>query len=410
MIKQRTDLYFRKATPRATRYELPDRDGLVLEIQPGGKKTWRYRYRLNGRREKVTLGPYPTISLEEARDRRREAEKQVLEGTSPAATKQQKRARAKDEAPSDFATVKNLGDQWVKLQLKPANKNAQQDITYLERDIFPIIGKREPQTIVPRDIWACVEPVRLRGHGQAARRVLSVLRRVFEFARGMGLIASNPATILKPTQVAPTKARSRVLLDDEIKQLDGAIGSSRLSTPMRCALRLLMLVPARKGELVKARWEDVDLAAETWTIPAHNAKKERALVQKLPAQAIALMRQLQQMASGSVWVLPSPKGRGRKHIALSTLNSALKTVTNTPAGMVIHDLRRTVRTGLGDLGVSDVVAELCLNHRKGGTPGIYDRAERLIPRYDALCLWANYVDSALGRSSVTPPESAPAAS
>lgn len=400
-MKQRTDLFFRKAAPRDTRYEVPDRDGLVLEVHPSGKKTWRYRYRLQGKREKVTLGPYPAISLEQARDMRREAERLLVSGTSPAADKRLKRNPTEDDPLAKIKTVKDLAEQWVERRLKAKNKNPRQDETYVVRDILPIIGSRTPQSITPKDIFMCVEPVRARGHGQAARRVLSVLRRLFEYARGAGLIQANPATILRPTDVAPTTARRRTLSDHEIRQFDAAIESSRLATPMRCALRLLLLVPARKGELVRARWDDIDLDAGTWKIQEHLAKNRMALLQKLPAQATALLKQLHAMASNSEWVLPSPKGRGRKHVSLSALNAAMRTVQGMPGGMVIHDLRRTVRTGLGEFDVSDAVAELCLNHRKTGVAGVYDCAERLEPRYDALCRWADRVDHALGRTNVT---------
>ena len=401
-MKQRTDLHFRKAAPRATRYELPDRDGLVLEVQPSGRKTWRYRYRLDGRREKVTIGPYPTITLEEARDRRRAAEKLVLEGKSPAEQKQRTLETRRGPKQAAMATVADVGRSWIEGELKVSSKNARQDITYFERDILPVIGTRDPKSIQARDVWICVENVTRRGHGQAARRVHSVLKRIFEYGMSMGVVTSNPALILKPKHIAPANKRTRTLSDAEIRQFDAAIDASRLSIPLRLALRFLLLVPARKGELVHARWTEIDFEAGTWTIPEGNAKMKKALVQKLPEQALAMLRELEVMASGSPWVLASPKGRGRHPIALSTLNSALRTVANLPAGIVIHDLRRTVSTGLGELGVNDTVAELCLNHRKGGTEGIYDRAERLEARHEALCLWANRVDRALGRTNVTP--------
>jgi integrase len=401
-MKQRTDIHFRKAAPRDFRYELPDRDGLVLEIQPSGKRTWRYRYRFQGKREKVTLGPYPAISLEEARDMRREAEKLVIAGVSPATQKQQKRRELATATHEQFATVTKLARHWIEVELKPANKRPDQDTTYIERDIVPVIGERPPSSITPKDIWVCVEAVRTRGHGQAARRVLSVLRRVFAYGQAAGCVQNNPATAMRPKQVSPTVSRSRKLSDQELRQFDSAIESSRLATPMRCVLRFLLLVPARKGELVQARWDEIDMDAGTWTIPEHRSKNGMALVQKLPPQAMSLLRELQTMASKSEWVIPSPKGRGKKHLSLSALNAALKTVQGMPSELVIHDLRRTVRTGLGELEVPDAVAELCLNHRKGGVGGVYDRAERLEPRYVALCQWADWVDRATGRTNVTP--------
>lgn len=299
-------------------------------------------------------------------------------------------------------TVAEMGRCWIEGELKPANKNARQDIHYFEHDILPMIGTRDPKTIAANDIWMCVTEVVRRGHGQAARRVHSVLKRMFEYGMSMGVVTSNPARIVKPGHIAKTNACKRVLSDAEIRQFDAALDASRLSIPLRLALRFLMLVPARKGELVRERWSEIDFDAGTWTIPEGNAKMKVALVQKLPPQALAFLRVLEGRSSGSPWVLASTRGRDRKPIAITTLNSALRTVADLPAGIVIHDLRRTVRTGLGELAVNDAVAELCLNHRKCGTEGIYDRAERLEARYEALCLWADRVDRALGRTNVMP--------
>ena len=106
---------------------------------------------------------------------------------------------------------------------------------------------------------------------------------------------------------------------------------------------------------------------------------------------------MHEMAGGAAWVLPSNRGLGRRPIARTTLNTALRTVTDRPAGAVIHDLRRTVRTGLSELGgIPAEVAELCLNHRPGGVAGVYDRAERIDERGAALQRWADHVDALLG--------------
>ena len=110
-----------------------------------------------------------------------------------------------------------------------------------------------------------------------------------------------------------------------------------------------------------------------------------------------------ELAGGSQWVLPSPRRLGRNHVSLTTLNNAMKGVVGLPDNATIHDLRRTIRTGLSELGVSSDVAELCLNHRPTGIQAVYDRSERLEQRAKALQRWADYVDSIVGSgSSVIP--------
>ncbi|WP_458070659.1 tyrosine-type recombinase/integrase [Rhodanobacter sp. BL-MT-08] len=388
-----TDAALKALRPRSgTRYEVTDRDGLVIEVQPSGALVWRYRYRLNGSREKVTLGPYPTIGLKLARELRMEAEKKVLLGKSPASEKRdrQRAARANDGKP--LLNFEDLAKDWVEKVLKPANKNARQDQTYLCRDILPRLGKLLPKDVTTVEVWSCIDPLLKRGHGQAARRVRSVIKRIFEYGNSKGVLIGNPATVVRPVHIAPTKSRDRTLSDEEIAQWLTAIYTSRLARPHKLALHFLLLVPVRKSELILSRWAYFDLDEGLWDIPKEIAKNGIPIRHKLPHQAVSLLKNLREMASQSVWVLPSTRRLGKVPISRTTWNTALRQLPNMPENWVIHDLRRTGRTGLSNLRVNGETAELCLNHRKGGVSGTYDRAERLEERKEALQLWANHVD------------------
>lgn len=378
-----------KATkPAEKRFELHDGQGLSLEVHPSGKKTWRFRYMRAGKREKVTLGPYPATSLLEARTQRMEAERQLHNGTSPAQLKREQKERG------ELHTVADVAARWLKEVYEPQNKRAQQDRVYLERDILPRIGRKRPSEVSTQDVRACVDLVLNRGHGQAARRVRSVAKRLLEYAAGHGLVTHNAAHPIRPTHIAPTRSRKRVLRDPEIKAFREAVQQSRLSYLLKAALQFLLLVPARKGEFVQARWVDFDLDAGTWDIVAENSKNGVAIRHRLPRQAMTLLRKLHELTGHTEWVLASNRGLSRNHIAGSTLNGALRTVEGLPEDLVVHDLRRTIRTGLGELGgVPEAVAELCLNHRQGGVAGIYDRSERIDERARALQRWADHLDA-----------------
>jgi len=389
-----SDFFLKGLQPKASRYIETERNGFYIEVMPSGEKSFRYRYRLNGQREKVTIGAYPAMTLKAARTRHSEMLDQVNMGESPARAKRESRLQAAAGI-SSLGTFEHFAEKWIELELKPRNKNARQDETYIRRDILPTVGKKELKSVTTQDIWGCVEAVKQRGHGQAARRVRSVLKRIFDFAISHGLVLINPASAVRPTHIAQTKARPRFLSVQEIPVWLHAIETSSIAKSTKLALRFLLLVPARKGELLAATWNDVDFAASTWDIRGDASKNGAALRHKLPSQAMAVLRELRQLAMGSQWVLPSSRGLGRAHLSKSAMNSAIKGIAGLPQGVVIHDLRRTVRTNLSELGISSDVAEMCLNHRRSGMIRVYDVSELIEQRYQALQKWESYLKSLL---------------
>jgi len=386
--------------PKAKRYDATDRDGLLLEVHPTGKKVWRYRYRFNGKREKLTIGPYPAVGLQEARKRRLQAEELVHKNVSPSLAKKREKQTLRRTGGA-IRNVADLAESWIENVLRPANKRAIQDETYVRRDIIPRIGSLAPDDVSAADVWGCAEAVLKRGHAQAARRVRGVAKRMFDYALSQGLVRANPAATIKPTHIAPTKARSRTLEAHEIRQWLHAVYTSRLSRPQKLALHLLLLIPVRKGELMLAKVAHFGDNQTMWDIPAENSKNSAPIRHKLPRQAQVIVKELIDLAGSSEWLLPSPHANGRNPLTKTSLNSALRTVAGLPPDAVIHDLRRTCRTGLSELGgIPDTVAELCLNHRPKGVAGVYDRAERLLERGRALQRWADHIDKLIAGGNV----------
>jgi len=395
------DTAIKALKPKKKRYDVTDRDGLLLDIHPSGKKVWRYRYRSEGgKRQKLTIGPYPAIGLKEARKRRLAAEELLHQGKDPSLERKREK-EARRRTGGAIRIVADLAESWISQVLRPANKNAQQDETYVRRDLIPRIGTLAPDDVSAADIWRCAEEVAKRGHPQAARRVRSVAKRIFDYALSQGLVRANPAATIRAVHVAPATSRSRTLKAHEIRQWLNAVYTSRLSRQQKLSLHLLLLVPVRKGELMLAKREHFDEKAMYWDIPEENSKNRAPIRHKLPRQAQAIVRELLELASHSQWLLPSTRGLGRNPLSKTTLNASLRTVEGLPPDSVIHDLRRTCRTGLSDLGgIPDGVAELCLNHRPKGVAGVYDRAERLLERGRALQRWADHIDKICSGGSV----------
>ena len=363
-------------------------DGLQADVLDGGTIAFRFRYRVKGtsKREKVTIGSYPAMPLAEAYRIHREYFTQVQGGRSPAQERRDRKKRDR-EGVSDSETFAALANDWVSKVLRPVNKNAEQEVTYLARNILPIVGNLKPAEIDGNMCWKCFDGLRAEGYGQAARRVHSVLKRVLDYGISRGALAINPAAVIRPVHIAPTRSRKRILSPDEIQAWVQCIETSSISRPQKLALRLLMLMPVRKGELCSAKWKEIDLKGGLWDIPVENSKNGIPIRHRLTPQALEVFTQLRALAGGSDWVLPSTRKLGRIPMAGTTLNAAIRGIAGIPEDVVIHDLRRTIRTNLSELGVTTDVAELCLNHRPQGVKGIYDRSELIDQRHQALLRW-----------------------
>lgn len=372
--------------------------GLLLEVHPSGEKTWRYRYRFGGKRPKITIGRFAHddaqsgLTLQKARLRLAELERQLLDGLDPlTVVRERENAERAREALGSFQVV---AEDWLYVRHIPSNKprasgSPLQDETYLRRDIIPRIGSFRLDQVKPPDVRRCVDQVKARGHNQAALRVRGVIKRVFDYAAEKGYRGINPAAVVRPATIADRSQRDRALGPEEIPVFLDAVYTSGMSKQLKLALHFLLLVPVRKAELLHAPWTEFDVDAGIWRIPAHRSKTKVPIRHSLPKQAMRLIHQLKEIAGDSEMVFPSNRGRRDRPICKSALNAALRGVKHGLVPVLPHDLRRTVRTGMAELGVDEATAEKCLNHNK---TNVYDRSERLEARASALQKWADHVD------------------
>lgn len=388
-----TDTRIRNLKPRATAYQVADGDGLVLEVRPSGQKAWLYRYRLLGRQEKLSLGSYPELSLAETRKRHFEARQFVAEGKSPARTKQEEKRRLSD----DLQTVRGLAKAYISDHLSKLVSGHKTE-GYLRKHIVPNIGNKFLSEVTPGDCIAIAQRIKRGGAPTVAHKVLEQLRGLFGFAIDRHLLTVNPAAQVRAAKiVGPRTSRDRVLRTQEVKRFLEAVEKFPTAQANRLAFRLILLTLCRKGELVKARWEDVDLERNEWRIPSANAKNRQEHVVYLSRQARELFEELRGLAGRSPWVLPGRDPSG--HISITTLNQATFVAKNSDESLAwlddvrIHDLRRTASTHLHEAGFPSDVVEKALAHTIGGVRGVYNRAEYADQRRAMLQQWANMVDA-----------------
>lgn len=379
-----TDTQLKALKPRAKPYIVSDGDGLYVEVLSTGGVCWRYRYRLTGKQEKVSLGQYPDLSLKIARQKRAELAALVAQGESPAHRKQQAKAEL-----SHALIVREFATIWINEIVRRDRKNPRIIEQYLAADILPAIGDKHLRNVTPLDVQAIVFRKRDGGRESAAALLRGILKRLFDYAQAKTLVEQNPIASLPTRFITTQESRDRALEPAEIRTFLVELYQSNIARRNKLALHLLLLTLTRKGELTRARWEHFHFDGGEWLIPPENSKTEKPHVVYLSRQATELFRELHWLAGDSEWVLP---GRvSHQPISPTTLNAAMTGIQFSIPQFTIHDLRRTASTRLNEMGYAGDVIEKALNHTQGGVRGIYNRAEYREQRQTMLQFWSDWV-------------------
>lgn len=393
-----TDTALKALKPRDKVFTLADGRGLYVEVFPTGGMVWRFRYRLNGKQEKLTLGKYPALTLKNARKKRDDAAELVAMDRSPAEQKQLAKVAA-----ADATTVAEFGERFLGEIVAKDRVDLTIPRRYFDKSIVPAIGEKAVRDVTTEDVRSIIWRKKDEGFDAAAGQIRGVLKRLFDYAMTAGLVTTNPVLALPMRHVHKARARERKLSPDEIKSFLRAVYDSNIRRQFKIGLHLLLLTMVRKAELLLARWEHVDFDAAEWHIPAEHAKNGKPHIVFLSAQAVVLFKELHALAGGSELVMPG-RGSLTKPFAHNAINNALKVALQgqTIPAFTIHDLRRTASTLLHESGWQSDVVEKALNHTIGGVRGVYNRAEYADQRRAMLQQWADTIGALLATGRVVP--------
>ena len=290
-----TDTALKALKSRDKTYTVTDDRGLHVEVFPTGGIVWRYRYRLNGKYEKLTLGKYPALTLKNARLKRNEAAQQVAMGESPAKKKQQAKVTGAEDA-----TVADFAERFFKDIQSRDRKNVTMPRRYLEKDILPHIGSKPVREVTAEDVRSVIWRKKSQGFDAAAGQVRGLLKRMFDYALTCGLIQANPVMALPMRHVYRAAARDRALTPDELRRFLRAMQTSNIRRQFKIAFQLILMTLVRKSELMLAQWKDVHLDEGEWHIPVENSKTGKPHIVYLSTQAQMLFKELKPLAS-SMW-------------------------------------------------------------------------------------------------------------
>jgi integrase len=408
---------------------LGDGDGLFLRVRPRGTKTWVVEYEFQARRRKYTIGVFDAkggpgesitawlehgrLSLSQARaiagqwkyDRRAGRDPVSEWGTRLAANMAaQEVARTAAAAELAQPTVCDVIDQFMAKHM--TGKKSAPAIQYRLDRLAQLLGDKKIRDVGRQDLIAALEKIAEgqtegRTAKQLAGEILIQAKRVWRFAETRALVdTSCIAPLTRKDFDARPRKRDVVLSIDEVAELWRALGDTSRCTADAvtiAALRLLILTGQREREVTDAEWDEFDLDAGAWKIPAHRTKSRRAHLVHLAPQALVILEQLKATARKRRHVFPSPL-RGDQPIYGRSVNNALLMMFKrgalpkvTPCH--VHDLRRTLITRLPDLGFEPFLGHKIANHVLPGVLGHYNHNEYLPQRRSALTSWADRVET-----------------
>ena len=386
-----TDIKIRQAKATGKTCKLTDGRGLYLEVTPTGAKHWRYRYRIAGKENVYAMGNYPEISLQEARKAREDARDLVKQGVHPAHIRRKNQG---EKEAGNAITFKKVADEWlVKKQPHWSPGYYARIKDGLEKNAYPAIGKMAIRSINSADILNIMREMEARGAETYAMHLRYWCSAVFCYAVVTLRADSDPAAALKGAIIRPKISHSKAMnaadIKDFLRRLDGYGGN--LTTII--ILRLLLYLFVRTVELRKARWEEFNLEAGEWLIPAERMKKRRAHLVPLPHQAIELLKKLNAITGSGEWLFNNSRTPGER-IGFTTVNLALEYMGYPSGCWTGHDFRATASTRLHELGFASMVIERQLAHVEGNaTKAAYNHAEYLQDRRIMMQAWADWIDA-----------------
>jgi integrase len=395
-----TDRQIRNASAPGSRVvKLSDSEGLQLWLQPSGAKLWNMAYRFDGKQRKLAIGPYPRISLKDARTRRDEAKKLLAEGVDPSQQKRIARLTATAQNANTFATIAD-----ELLAQKRREGKAPATIAKLEW-LFglakPALGARPITAIEAPEVLQVLRGVEARDRLETARRLRAIIGSVFRFAVATGRASSDPTGALRGALIAPTlRHRAAVIEPAALGELLRAIEGHNGMPEVRGGLQLLALTFVRPGELRGAQWAEIDFDSAIWTIPGARMKMRRPHRVPLARQTLDVLKNLRAIIGEAALILPGARGRGRP-LSENTLNAALRRLGYTKDEMTSHGFRAAASSILNECGQWNPDAiEAQLAHVEGNAVRrAYARAEFWDERVKMMQWWADRLDTLRSGSS-----------
>ena len=384
-----TDTKIKSSKPGPKSVKLTDGGGLYLEVTPSGGKHWRYRFRLDGKESLFAIGEYPEIKAAEARRLRDEARSLVKKGVNPTQARKLKKLEVQYEHAQTFKAVAN---EWFDDKSKPWSDGYRNSVrTILDKDLIPHLGNLPVKGITTPIVHHVIKRVEARGAATRAILARQIVGKVFKLAI---LTSRAEYDITEPLkgQIARRRVEhhrhlERADIGDFLRKLEDYTGHRQTVI----ALRLLLMTAVRPGELCNAAWDEFDLGAAEWRIPADRMKMRRSHMVPLSRQAVELIKELNDLTGHEKYLFPV-QGTKAGTMPVATLRNAISKMGYKDR-FSPHGARGTFSTTLNEKGYRPDVIERQLAHaEKNNVRAAYHHAEYLPERKAMMQDWSEILE------------------
>ena len=398
-----TDSIIKNAKPAEKRYNLPDGNSLVLYVMPNGSKIWYYRFRYGGKADMLSLGKYPAVSLKEARLERARMAELIEQGKNPSIERKESKIKKAMELGATFEAVAR---DWFTVWSMKADKNhAPKQWQKIENHLLPALGFYPIAHLTDKPTILNVFKVIAfeKGIPETARKMFQACRAIFAHAELHGLIPHNPLAGVLVGSIVPkvkTEHHPHVTLDkvgELLRAIDG------LNEPHSCiGLQLIALTFVRHGELIGARWSDIDFKRSLWIIPAdevepdgrrYGMKMRTEHYVPLSTQAIERLKELRKITGGGRYLFPSMNGGKTAIMSNAVMSNALKRL-GYQGVQDVHGFRGEAKKCIMNrCGYAEQIVEVQLSHLTGNEVSrAYGSKDFMAERIEMMQTWADYLD------------------
>ena len=385
-------------------YVLSDGNGLQLRVRSNGSLLWNFNYRdpVTKNRINMGFGPYPDLSLANARKKAVEARELLAQGIDPKVQRDELKQAKRAETEHTF---ENVASAWFELKKDSVTPAYAEDIwRSLTLHVFPDLKTAPLSQISAPMVIKLLRPIEAKGSLETVKRLSQRLNEIMTYGVNSGLIFANPLSGIRAVFKKPKKQNMAALRPEELPELMMELANASIKRTTRCLIEWQLHTMTRPAEAATTRWADIDFDKRIWIIPAERMKKRRPHSIPLTDQALALLETLKPHSSHREYVFPADRNP-RTHANSQTANMALKRM-GFQDRLVSHGMRSMASTILNEHGWDPELIEVALAHvDKDEVRSAYNRADYIERRRPMMAWWSEHIQKAatgsLSASAIT---------
>jgi len=385
-----TDRKIKSIVATGKEQSFSDGNCLVLRVRANGTKSWRFKYTVNKKVTKLSLGAYPAVTLAEARSVAVSYMQLLAKGIDPKEYESTKKLEASRKLANTFLAAAELWFERKQPTVTP--HHAAREWRTLEMYIFPKLKDSPLESITAINTIEILRPLETDGKHSTIKRICQSLNQIMDYSVNHGFINANPLAKIIKVFTKNTVEHMATIRPEELPNFLTALNSSQtIQNKTRLLILWQLHTMTRSKEAAGTKWEDINIEEAVWIIPAEEMKRRRAHRVPLTSATLAILEQMKPLSGHHEYVFPSERNE-KSHASTYTVNAAIKRSLGYKNKLVAHGLRSVASTALHEKGYDSLLVEACLAHAdENETRAAYNRSDYLEQRRPIMLWWSEFI-------------------